>query len=184
MQLLRYSAPPVSYPVGRSRFLALGLMAWSVAAVGIIGLFVHDQAPLTQYVSASSLFLLAALLGVTVALFSCWRVRQFGWLTWLPVHVGRNADPTMHKAAHGRWYWSALNADVPVALDAPVVVVDLGNHLAIRLSSHEFLKESTKIGRMRQLGKPHPTWVWLERRAQPDRWLAVRRALWVQPSQT
>lgn len=174
----------MSYPVGRSRFLAFGLMAWGVAAIGIIGLFVHDQAPPSQYVSGSSLFLLVALLGVTLALFVCWRMSLLGWLTWLPGHGGRYADPTMHKAANGRWYWSGLNADVPVALEAPVVVVDLGNHLAIRLSSQEVLKESKKIGQMRLWGRPHPTWLWLERRTQPDRWLAIRRALRAQASQT
>lgn len=174
----RSHAPSVSYPVGRSRFLGWCLLSWLLFAAGLLTLAaLHAWGRSSPDVGLRW----AGLLGVTSAVSAglCWRWwhTPTGWLTWAPVAaVPTHARDSANELATG-WWWTPANGAATVGIGLPVITLDgqvcLGLRVpcqspGVRRTAFAFLAPSQYRSR----------WLWVDRSMHPERWLALRRALW------
>lgn len=165
----------MSYPVGRSHvqrqvllvlsLLMLGLQVWLCPLWGRA-----DGLSLSRWLSV----LACSVLGLVWA-WRGWFTDPVGWLTWAPAE----ADPWLAQLATSDgddtdsvgavdvglsgWWWSRDQGALAEPVDQVRVVLLFNGWLLLRV------RLGGTAGRV--------WWVWLERRAQPTRWLALRRAL-------
>jgi toxin CptA len=141
--LTLHNAPPVVYPLGRSRFLgALLLGLW------FLGLFAFL---LWHYQGAGQLdwrFILmgASVLGAGIAAAMAWQNAPLGRLAW----DGET------------WRWQGPGYQVGAIEYELHVLGDFQHLLLLRLENPDHAG----------------LWLWVERRAMPDRWLDLRRAVY------
>ena len=110
-----HNAPPVTYPLGRSRFLGSVLaLAW-LTTLGLTGLW-QLGSPLGD---------LFPLLSFILLLVSGWTLTQ-GWLR----------SPAGRLAWDGQfWRWESENYQGSSVLQAPVVVIDVQFGMLLRLQN-------------------------------------------------
>lgn len=100
--------------------------------------------------------------------WSHWGCTPGGWLTWAPDAEDVLAEDThgVHGAAPrplAGWWWSAANGGLDVPLQSVTATIGWGGW---------------KLLRVRPLaGRAPVSWIWVEQKALPDRWLALGRAL-------
>ena len=146
------SAPSVTYPVGRS-VLFSRLLCW----VGFLTL---------AAVTAGAVYGSGALAGAVawvvwvILVVLAWRRQPQGRLAWTASRQPR-ADP-LQPAQAGHWSWSSSAYLEGVLLQRVERVHDLQAWMLLRLHNPDGAR----------------TWVWVERRSDPDRWDDLRRALW------
>jgi toxin CptA len=141
--LTLHNAPPVVYPLGRSRFLgALLLGAWLSGLFGI--LLWHSQG--TGLLDWRFVLMGTTVLGAGIAAGIAWRGSSVGRLAW---------DGQV-------WRWESLGYQAGTTEYELCVLGDFQQLLLLRLedSDHACL------------------WLWAERRAMPERWLDLRRAIY------
>lgn len=156
----------MSYPVGRSYIEMRILLGMSVLMLGL-----HAwMFPLWGYAEGLNFprWLLSLLFGMLMLVWAWhgWLHGHSGWISWAPVETRQSLDNSSlledGEAGTG-WLWSGADG----SLAEPVYHV----HVACRLNGCMLL-------RLRLGSTPNRrVWIWLEQRAQPDRWLALRRAL-------
>lgn len=159
------SAPPVSYPVGRSfvcRRLLLG--ATALAVLMQVALLFSWGLPVgltpVAWWASSALWVLT--LGWA---WRSWLGTTPGWLSWAPdATTVRSGSPApMSPQANTGWWWSDGEGVVgePVRWVQPTMVFDQWMLLRVTLAE----------------GTGATVWMWLEARALPARWRAWRRAV-------
>ena len=176
-RLSRAHAPSVSFPVGRSRFLGGCLLAWLAMVAGVLTQFASHRLPFPSMGAAGPA---AALLGVAVAvcvpLCWCWWHTPAGWLTWAPVVADPGEGPAAGEVAVSGWWWAPALGAAPVPLGEPVVVLDAGSRLALRVPAHPAGASAQRWSVCQ--GGSATRWLWVDRSMFPSRWLALRRAVW------
>lgn len=147
-----HSAPSVSYPVGRSVFLAALLVATATSGLlpVMVGLF---------YLSGAGASAAALLWGGCIAgSWWAWKRQVLGRLSW---RAGGGRASGADAPAVGTWSWISDAYRNGVALRRVERVYDLQGAMLLRLHNADGAR----------------TWVWVERRGDPARWLDLRRAL-------
>ncbi|MGH8831837.1 MAG: hypothetical protein ACREXV_12200, partial [Polaromonas sp.] len=137
-----HNAPPVVYPLGRSRFqgwLLLGL--WLAGLLLVLLWFCVTRQSDWRMVLA-----LVAVLGAGVAARTGWNNAPAGQLAW---------DGEV-------WRWESSSYQTGIAEHELSVVADFQHMLLLRLENHARAR----------------LWLWVERRALPERWLDLRRAVY------
>lgn len=159
------SAPPVSYPVGRSfvcRVLLLGVTGMAVLMQTALWLswgLPVGLSPAAWWVSS---------LVWALVLVGAWRGcldAATGWLSWAPDTVGTcpAAQGGVPLVVHTGWWWSDGEGLIgqPVRRVQPTMVFD--QWMLVRVT----VAERANV----------PVWMWLEARTLPSRWMAWRRAV-------
>jgi toxin CptA len=141
--LTLHNAPPVVYPLGRSRFLGVLLLG-----LWLCGLF---AIPLWHFQGAGQFdwrlgLIAASVLGAGLATGMGWRNAPVGGLAW----DGQT------------WRWESPLYQAGAVEYELCVIADFQHSLLLRLDSP---------------GREH-LWLWAERRAMPERWLDLRRAVY------
>lgn len=134
-----HSAPSVSFPVGRSRYAGLILLAVWAAGACCAGIGSHLLGGLGW---RTAVLLASTLLAGALAARAHWR------------------QPAGKLQFDGQYWSLAGTHPIPAARLLPAL--DLQSLLLVRL---------VVAGRRSQ-------WLWLERRSDPPRWLALRRAVY------
>jgi hypothetical protein len=145
------NAPSVTYPVGRSAFCAR--LLFGVAAMGLLGVLMSVIYGTWRTTLTTSV---AWCVWGTVALWA-WRRMPRGQLVW---HSDR-VQPEGPQGVQGVWSWASEAYQEGVALKQVERVYDLQLAMLLRLRNPDGAR----------------TWVWVERVAEPARWLELRRAL-------
>ena len=148
-----HSAPSVTYPVGRSRFLGmLAAMLWLAGAVAIA--FWSFRSDAVGWRHATGFFAVVAC-GAFAAV--AWRRSPAGALGW------DGAGWTWHAPGDGRVAQAqAARSAAPPGIGELHVALDLQHHLLVRLH-----------------GTAHGArWFWLERERRAERWGDLRRAVY------
>lgn len=148
------SAPSVTYPVGRS-VLWLGLLMVA-GFLGMVALVLGAFYDLGFWGLLGSI----AWLIWGVAGIQAWRRQPQGRLAWVPFR-GHGLETSLPPSA-GHWSWSSAAYLEGVVLRRVERVHDLQAWMLLRLHNPDGAR----------------TWVWVERRSDPDRWDDLRRALW------
>ena len=145
-----YSAPSVTFPVGRCRFYAWLLMALAVASAFVLGVW----AALVQSGPQGAWGLALWALWSAFAAGSWWR-SPVGQLRWEPGVAAQRVEPP------GGWWWRSATSPHGVPLRQGTKGVDMQSHGLLSLRSADALTR----------------WVWVERARDPMRWPDLRRAL-------
>lgn len=149
------SAPSVSYPVGRSAFLAALLTGAGLLSLLALLLYLFD----TPQVSAGGWGLLAAWTGWAGVAVVAWRRQACGRLSW---HASsRRAGEQMPGTSGGEWVWSSAAYLEGVTLQRVERVYDLQAWMLLRLHN----PDGARI------------WAWVERSGDLRCWDDLRRAL-------
>jgi len=172
----RHHAPSVSYPVGRSRFLGVCLALWgvgvAVASVQLTALTGKSVQTVDGLWAAAGCMVLISLL-----LWRQWWITPVGWLTWDPPTADELLDGTPTGDVASGWWWSPdSECSTHLPIGAPVVVLDLGSHMALSVPC----VQPSSRGRLwfvPNMTCGHPVWIWVDARMHADRWLPLRRAL-------
>ncbi|WP_137896431.1 hypothetical protein [Ramlibacter sp. 2FC] len=143
-----HSAPSVTYPVGRSRFLALLLLSLWLAGAGVAGLW--WRAPGGQGWRLA--LVLAALLLAAGLAWRFWRSLAALALCW---------DGHSWRLRAG-----APDMAAPELAGRLSVQLDLQRHLLLCLHGRP------------EDGRPAQLWLWAEAKADPARWHALRCAVY------
>lgn len=137
-----HHAPPVDYPLGRSRFQGvLLLVCWAGGGVGLLGWAGMAVGMPERVLLALGLWLAA---GATAAW--AWRLSPVGRLAW---------DGSV-------WRWESAGYRTGSAGYTLEAVADFQQVLLLRLENQAHAR----------------LWLWAERRALPERWLDLRRAIY------
>ncbi len=137
-----HNAPPVIYPLGRSRFQGWLLLGLWLAGLLLVLLWFY----VTRQLDWRMVLALAAVLGAGVAARIGWKSAPAGQLAW---------DGEV-------WRWESSSYQTGIAEHELAVIADFQHMLLLRL-------ENQARARL---------WVWVERRALPERWLDLRRAVY------
>ena len=148
------SAPSVTYPVGRSVLFRRLLLV--VGALGVAALVLAFVFGLGWWVLAGGLAWV--IWGMTA--MRTWQRQPLGRLAWVP-STEHAVDPALRTVV-GHWSWSSAAYLGGVVLQRVERVHDLQAWMLLRLYNPDGAR----------------TWVWVERGSDPDRWDALRRALW------
>ena len=119
------------------------------------------------------------LISLPLCAYLCWLWwhTPTGWLTWDPgVVTDSLPDPSATGVESGGWWWTVAQGSQPIAVSAPVVVVEWGAHLGLRFPALRIPPERL-LQKLFGMGVLHPGWLWVDARMQPERWLPLRRAL-------
>ena len=145
-----HSAPSVSYPVGRSRFL-MGLLL----AVGLLAL--SGVAAVVMFMPAwARVWALAGWVGWGGVAVVAWRRQPQGWLQWMPDSQVSSVAP-----CPGRWMWRSVAYQDGVSLRCIERVQDWQTCMLLRLRNPDGAR----------------LWVWVEQRGDPACWDDLRRAV-------
>lgn len=137
-----HNAPPVVYPLGRSRF-----QGWLVLVVWLAGLLVWMLwFVATRQPDWRMGLVFAAVLVAGVAAYKGWKNTPTGQLAW---------DGEI-------WRWESMGYQTGIAPYELSVIADMQHVLLLRL-------ENQARARL---------WLWAERKALPERWLDLRRAVY------
>ncbi len=137
-----HNAPPVVYPLGRSRFQGLLFLGiWLLGLLVCVLWFAATRQPDWRMAVA-----LAAVLVAGTAAYSAWSNTPVGQLRW---------DGKV-------WCWESLSYQTGAAEYELTVIADAQHVLLLRL-------ENPARARL---------WLWAERKASPERWLDLRRAVY------
>ncbi|WP_092130665.1 hypothetical protein [Polaromonas sp. YR568] len=138
-----HNAPPVVYPLGRSRFLgALLLGLWLLGLVALLLWYFQGAAQPDWRIALMG----SSLLGAGVAAGLAWQRAPVGRLAW---------DGEI-------WRWEGPAYQAGIVEYELSVLGDFQQLLLLRLENPD-----------------HPSlWLWVERRAMPQRWLDLRRAVY------
>lgn len=137
-----HNAPPVVYPIVRSRLQAWVLLAvWGAGVLAVLGWFQSN--PVVDW---RVLLAVSAVLVAGVVAFAGWKNAARGQLAW---------DGQM-------WRWESPGYQTGVAEQQLRVIADFQHLLLLRLENQAHAR----------------LWLWLERRACPERWLDFRRAVY------
>ncbi|MGM9427984.1 hypothetical protein [Hydrogenophaga sp. MI9] len=149
------SAPSVTYPVGRSAFLAALLAGAGVAGLValVLGLTYRSQASPGWWVATG-----AWTLWVVIAGFA-WRRQPGGCLSWKAAQGRSGGVPS--EVSHGDWVWSSAAYLEGVTLKRVERVYDLQAWMLLRLHNPDGAR----------------LWAWVERSQDVRRWGDLRRAL-------
>ncbi|MBC7405094.1 MAG: hypothetical protein H7252_05365 [Cytophaga sp.] len=140
--MISHNAPPVVYPLGRSRF-----QGWVLFVLWFAGLLLLLDSLRVQAPSGWRAF--AILMSVVVAGVAArmgWKNSPIGLLAW---------DGQL-------WRWEGPGYQSGVVEQKLLVVFDFQNLLMLQL-------ENPAKARL---------WLWAERKAAPERWLDLRRAVY------
>ncbi|WP_066153367.1 hypothetical protein [Hydrogenophaga pseudoflava] len=145
------NAPSVTYPVGRSSFYAR--LMWGAGVSGLLGV-------LMSFVYGS--WRTAVFCGVVWCLWLlgsmwAWRRMPRGKLAWQSDRM----RPEAPQGSSGVWSWASEAYREGVELKRVERVYDLQRAMLLRLHNPDGAR----------------TWIWVERLAEPSRWLDLRRAL-------
>lgn len=173
----RGHAPSVSFPVRRSRFLGWCLLSWLLFAAGLLtlaALHAWDRS------TPEAGLLWAGLLGVTSAVSArlCWRWwhTPTGWLTWEPVAaVPVHARGPTDELASG-WWWTPSDGAATVGIGLPAITLDGQVCLGLWVPCQS--PGARTVFPFFAPSQHRSRWLWVDRSMHPDRWLALRRALW------
>ncbi|MFC3684997.1 hypothetical protein [Hydrogenophaga luteola] len=145
------NAPSVTYPVGRSSFCAH--LMWGAALFGLLGVFMG-----VVYESGRAAMVCGVVWSVwcVVAMWA-WRRMPRGQLAWQSDRMRAESSPELS----GVWSWVSEAYQEGVELNRVERVYDLQRAMLLRLHNPDGAC----------------TWVWVERLAEPSRWLDLRRAL-------
>lgn len=147
-----HNAPSVSYPVGRSAFLARAMLAGWLGAVAVTALSWPTDAPPWRSVLAVFSLVLPAVLG-----WRFWRqLPRDGQLRW-----------------DGQDWHSPSAPDQPAALH---VQLDGQRHMLVRLQLLVNPAAAPERRIWQLFGARGTEWLWLEATGDPDRWPDLRRA--------
>lgn len=137
-----HNAPPVVYPLGRSRFLGGLLLVLWLAGLLVLLLWFY----VTRQLDWRMVLALATVLGAGMAARTGWNNAPAGQLAW-------NGEV---------WRWESSSYQTGIAEYELVVIADFQHRLLLRLENqaHAWL------------------WLWVERKALPERWLDLRRAVY------
>ncbi|WP_353395757.1 hypothetical protein [Hydrogenophaga sp. 5NK40-0174] len=155
------SAPSVQYPVGRSPFYGVVLVALAMVLLLAWGLWLSStgtSAHVSEIAGAGFL----AWAGWCWWAWRHWNGSLTGVLRWTVADESRVKPEAASTKAGGDWLWASSEGKTHV-LDQVKVVVDLQGTVLVML-------RSKRHGRM-------PTHIWLHRSSEPSRWLELRRAL-------
>lgn len=87
-------------------------------------------------------------------------------------------DLTDDRERTSHWLWTPAVGLATVPIGVPVVVVDGQVGMGLRVMRH-----ASGVRRIFFIfaipSNVHPLWLWVERSMHPERWSALRRALWV-----
>jgi len=164
----------VSFPVGRSRFLGWCLLSWLLISTVLLTMAAMQgwsrSAPEVGWQWAG-------LLGMTSVwnVKLCWRWWRtpIGWLTWEPASM--NLTDVRERTSH--WLWTPAAGLSTVPIGVPVVVLDGQIGMGLRVTPHAL--NARRIFFIFVIpSNAHPLWFWVERSMHPERWSALRRALW------
>lgn len=147
------NAPSVIFPVGRCPFWALLLACFALLLAGVLAL---AWSGLTRWQAIG--LALAVLLWWVVAARCVWR-QPAGWLRF----GGANPRPLPEDTA---WAWQGEPGSDGIPVAAPRLVLDLQVRLLLQVGGASGV----------------PRWIWLEASRSPADWLALRRALLVNPA--
>ena len=169
-----HNAPPVNYPVGRSRFQAVLISVWALVCLWVGVLWaLQPGAPLV----------FIAVFGGLCCVAAAWALRDWhatpeGQLAWdgeswsywrQSPKFSRIASPRSEGAALGsRPSVLALTAGDIQTQFKPQVMLDLRGHVVARLDRTDVAPRVL-------------AWVWLERRQSPLLWHSLRCALMAGP---
>ena len=146
-------APSVIFPVGRCLFWALLLACFGLLLAGMLAL---GWGGLTRWQGLS--LTLAVLAWWVAAARAVWR-QPGGWLRF-------SAGAPMSLPGDTAWAWQIAPGSDGIPVAAPRLVLDLQERLLLQMG-----------------GAPGvPRWIWLEAGRSPADWLALRRALLVNPA--
>ena len=145
------NAPSVTYPVGRSVFCAC--LMCGVAGLGLLIVLVGSIYGSWRATLACGV---VWCVWVAVAMWA-WRRMPQGLLAW---QSGR-ARPGGALGVLGSWSWASEAYQEGVALKDVERVYDFQLAMLLRLHNPDGAR----------------TWIWVERAAEPSRWLVLRRAL-------
>jgi len=136
-----HNAPPVVYPLGRSRFQACLLLGlWLAGLVSVLLWF-----SLARQLDGRMAAALVAVLAAGVAAHGGWKNAPSGQLAW---------DGEV-------WCWESPGYQTGIAEQRLSVIADFQHLLLLRLENQAHAS----------------LWLWAERRALPERWLDLRRAV-------
>jgi len=139
--LTTHNAPPVVYPLGRSRFQACLLLGlWLAGLVLVLHWF-----SVTRQLDGRMAAALAAVLAAGAAAHGSWKNAPSGQLAW---------DGEV-------WCWESSSYQTGIAEQRLSVIADFQHLLLLRLENQAHAS----------------LWLWAERRALPERWLDLRRAV-------
>lgn len=138
-----HNAPPVVYPLGRSRFLgALLLGLWLLGLFALLLWHFQGAAQLDWRFALMGVFVLGAGIAANIA----WQNAPVGRLAW-----------------DGQaWRWESLAYQAGTVEYELCVLGDFQHLLLLRLENPDHAN----------------LWLWVERRAMPERWLDLRRAVY------
>ena len=113
-------------------------------------------------------WLLSLLFGMLMLMWAWygWLHGRSGWISWDPVDTRQSfshSSPLEEGEAATGWWWSGADGSLAEPVHHVHVVCWLNGCMLLRL----------RLGSTAH----RRAWIWLEQRAQPDRWLALRRAL-------
>jgi toxin CptA len=140
--LITHNAPPVVYPLGRSRF-----QGWLLAFVWCGGLLLAFWWAAAMRQIDWRIFLAGGCIAAAgVTAYIGWKNAPVGQLAWDGQH----------------WRWESPGYQTGIAEQQLSVIADFQHLLLLRIENpaHASL------------------WLWLERRALPERWLDLRRAVY------
>jgi len=140
--LNRHNAPPVVYPLGRSRFLGSLLLALWLA--GLVSALLWWNATRPADWRMLLIFLSAPVAGLAAR--TAWKNLPAGQLAW-------DGDA---------WHWESSGYQTGRGEHALSVVADFQQRLLLRLENPAGAS----------------LWLWVEKKALPERWLDLRRAVY------
>lgn len=145
------NAPSVMYPVGRSVFCAR--LMWGAAGLGLLGVLMG-----LIYGSWRSAMVCGVVWCLWLSMMTwSWQRMPRGRLAWQSDRMPTDAL----KEVPGIWSWASEAYQEGVELKRVERVYDLQRAMLLRLHN----PDGARI------------WIWVERLAEPARWLDLRRAL-------
>jgi hypothetical protein len=148
MSNLARSAPAVLYPIGRSQLLGGLLLGSNALAAVVLGAWIHQKGGALWPWKGATA--IGLWIAAIVGALHFWLTQFRGAIRW----DGQG------------WALIGLppDGDVQALSGPPEVFLDLQTHLWVRAG--------------RAAGTHRCTWHWLERSAQPERWMDMRRAVY------
>lgn len=137
-----HNAPPVVYPLGRSRLQGVLLLGLWFTALSLPLLWFY----VTRQFDWRIFLAIAAVMGAGAVAYMGWRNSPVGQLAW---------DGQL-------WRWESPSYQVGVVEQKLAVIFDFQHLLLLRIENPAQAS----------------LWLWVERKAFPDRWLDLRRAVY------